>query len=140
MRRLEEIASDLVDLEIQKRNLESQLADVKSQKREIEIEFQEVADLSDVPVSSIKLGDGWTVYTSLNWGFRPVDGDWDRLCDRLEEHRDWKHLVQRRVNHQTLGKFGREFKDEIGDVKLPEELQDVLQATPYRRVGYRKSG
>lgn len=139
MRRIEEIASELVDLEIQKRNLNAQLKELNEKKTEIEIEFKDAAALSDVPVSSIKLGE-WSVGLQMHWGFGPVNGDWDALYDRMEAHPDWKYLVQRHVNRQTLGKFGREFKDEIGDVQLPEELQDVLQAKPYQRVGYRKTG
>lgn len=82
-----------------------------------------IEQFADDGIRHINL-NGHTVYVQAQLWASPVDGDYERACDALEQS-GLSEFVGRRFNSQTLSAWVREHvRDERGD--YPEQIDEHL--------------
>lgn len=109
--------------------LQAELSEAKKERDRLEAQMLEIVERGLLP-ASFKHGKGSIYLHSQMWA-SAKDGDHEAVSRVLESLGLYEFLPST-VNSQKLSAFVREFRDELGQIKiggddgLPQELADVL--------------
>ena len=136
-----EVASAFYRADARVKELQSQLADAKDEKDKLEAQMLELFEQGRLP-HSFKHDRG-TIYLHTQMWASAKNKDHEAVS-RVLESLGLYEFLPKTVNSQSLSAYVREFRDELGQIKiggpdgLPEELANVLNIS--ERASVRATG